>query len=53
MMAEDLMVRVPQVWTNIFFHLDGRSLHIAQQVCPDWNIFIKAHILGTVEGRRE
>ena len=41
-----------EVFSKILLLLDGRSLQTARQVCPDWNIFIKDQVLGTVEGRR-
>ena len=53
MMAEDLMVRVPQVWTHIFFHLDGRSLHNCRQVSRGWNDFILSKVWGSQPGRRQ
>ena len=53
MMAEDLMVRVPQVWTNIFFHLDGQSLHSCRQVSRGWNDFILSQVWRSEPGRRQ
>ena len=53
MTAEDLMVRVPQVWTKIFFCLDGRSLHNCRQVSRVWNDFILSQVWGSQPGRRQ
>lgn len=52
-MADELMVRFPQVWTNIFFHLDGRSLHSCRQVSRGWNEFILRQVWGSNPGRRQ
>ena len=40
-----------EVSTKIMMKLDGRSLHTARQVCPEWKTFIESQVLGTVEGR--
>ena len=47
------MVRVPQVWTKIFFCLDGRSLHNCRQVSRVWNDFILSQVWGSQPGRRQ